>query len=174
MFYFFRKMMLKSGIYRSLIDAAIEPEIANEFVYGVRIEPFYKGIDKLTKGLSNQHRSIIGSIIMSNSAVKQAGKRSESELNNKRLYDMAMARSYLEQAFYLMLKDANPNWKPLAKSYVSSMAHFCIDEKLTIQEHLDAEEGLNPIHLILDEYIIEQVQNKKDGQDFLAGRKAVN
>lgn len=168
---FFRKTKLKLGIYKCLVDAAIEPEMANELVYKYNIKPFFNGIDKFTKGLTNQHGAIIGSIVMADSFVKEAQRQTKSDIRDRRLYDMLLAKEYLTQAFIIMLKDASPNWKPLARAYVSAISFFCLERDLSPQEQLDAEENFNPTNLTINEHKIEQVQRKKDSQDLLAGRR---
>lgn len=179
MFAFFREKILKAGVCKCLIDAAVEPEVARELVYDRKITSFFNGIDKLTKGLPNQQRAIIGSLVMSSLFVdtgfKQAnsvgGANNLSDSRNKSIYDMLLARDYLTQVLFITLKDASNNWRPLARAYVATMAYFNEDKNITTQELLDAEESLNPINLTLDAKKIEEVQYKKDRQDILSGRK---
>jgi hypothetical protein len=81
------------------------------------------------------------------------------------MYELNIAKRYLEQALLLLMTDAGSKWKAIASAYVKAMSYFGEDFKLNEIEFTQAVNDLNPNGLEIDYDFIESVQQKKDRQN---------
>lgn len=172
MFNWYKKAMIKTCMNKSFVDACVDVNLSKTLVYGPGIEPFYNGISKFTKGLTNQQSGIIGAIVMSSSYLEESNRKikelDESDYKKEiyaNMYELNIAKRYLEQVLLLLMTDAGSKWKAIASAYVKAMSYFGEDFKLNEIEFTQAVNDLNPNGLEIDYDFIESVQQKKDRQN---------
>ncbi|MEL0622853.1 hypothetical protein V6238_07090 [Marinomonas arenicola] len=154
---------------KSFVDACVDVNLSKTLVYGPGIEPFYNGVSKFTKGLTNQQSGIIGAIVMSSSYLQESNRK-VNELDGgdykneilTNMYELNVAKRYLEQALILLMSDAGSKWKEIASAYVNAMYYFVEESKLNEIEFTQVVNDLNPNGLEIDYDFIESVQQKKD------------
>jgi hypothetical protein len=81
------------------------------------------------------------------------------------MYELNIAKRYLEQALLLLMTDSGSKWKGIASAYVNAMSYFVEDSKLNEIEFTQAVNDLNPNGIEIDYDFIESVQQKKDRQN---------
>ena len=167
MFNWYKKSIIKYCMNKSFVSACVNVGLSKSLVYGPGIEPFYNKILMITKGLTNQQSGIIGAIVMSSSYLEESNKKikelDESDYKDElyaNMYELNIAKRYLEQVLILLMTDAGQKWKVIACAYINAISYFSEGNNYNEIELTQAVNDLNPNGLEIDYDFIESVHQK--------------
>lgn len=167
MFGWYRKSTIKAGMKKCFVDSAVNVRLAETLVYGPGIAPFYNGIYNLTKGLTNQQSAVIASIVMSMSYLEECNRQikqiDDAELSRDRylnMYELQMAKNYLEQVLFLLMSDAGHKWRKIASAYIQAVSYFIEGAVLKESELAKAIDEFDPKDIVIDHKLIASVQDR--------------
>jgi hypothetical protein len=100
----------------------------------------------------------------SNRKIKEHNGANHQDEIYANMYELNIAKRYLEQVLFLLMHDAGSKWKPIASAYVHSISYFLEPDGLGELEFIDAIDNLNPNGFEIDYDFIASVQQKKDRQ----------